>query len=65
MKHLMRRWRRTAVPYGITGVAALALATGIVLASPGDQITPPGPILPANGCSEGYGVGRIGNKHNV
>lgn len=38
------------------GIGMLLLA-GVVFAAPGDQIAPPGPILPANGCGANNGVG--------
>jgi hypothetical protein len=65
MNYLMRRWRRAALPYVIAGVAALALAAGVVLASPGDQISPPGPILPANGCGANNGISVAFDGTNI
>lgn len=49
----------------IAGTAALALAAGVVLANPGDQISPPGPILPVNGCGANNGVGVAFDGANI
>ena len=51
------RWCAASVRYMIPGAAVVMLVTAAVLANPGDQISPPGPILPANGCGENNGVG--------
>lgn len=56
MQFLPRRWA-ASVRYMIPGAAVVLLVTAVVLANPGDQISPPGPILPANGCGENNGVG--------
>ena len=51
------RWSAASVRYIVPGAAIFMLVTAAVLANPGDQISPPGPILPANGCGANNGVG--------
>jgi hypothetical protein len=65
MKDLLGRLRTSALPYGIAGVAVLTLATAAALAGPGDQISPPGPVLPANGCGANNGVGVAFDGMNI
>src|SRR3989344_4215445 len=44
---------------------ALAILGASVFAAPGDQVTPPGPIVPANTCGENNGVGVAYDGTNI
>ncbi len=59
------RLRQTALRHGTAGLVAAALASVVLLAGPGDQISPPGPLIPANGCGQNNGVGVAFDGVNV